>query len=459
MPNELIFRIFGRLDAYELLPVMRILPSKNRLYECALFLLLHKVEIYYDGKNTKPECFEDIFKTIYKYQNQSDGSQNNYSKPHVWIRYNNLPKISKYESAIKKIIIHKAENSFCTRRPLISKGKSKIIQCFLNRCTNVKVIENRCGLDVDYPKSTETLKIFMEDEAKSFYMRTYGRFIIDLSKISLPTKIKQLYLKSVRFIFDITACFPTLSHLEIECSVIRNPKKLRIDRHWFPSLVTLVLRCDTMYSDPLEIDLQTPKTGNTYHNNANSVDSNSTTFLKGFQEIEHLTIIKCGDSMIPKSLQNYKALKTIDFSWNNTFRISNSFKYLVNLVSLNLEYNDIRKIENLGGLLNLEWLSLKDNEIENIEGLNLPKLKYLNISQNRLRAIDNLQSLKVLEELDISRSYYLKSIVGLLTVVETLVTLHCYSLPWRNFSDTDLSRLSKIKTIKSDSLMPQFPLT
>lgn len=70
------------------------------------------------------------------------------------------------------------------------------------------------------------------------------------------------------------------------------------------------------------------------------------------------------------------------------------------LVKLQLDNNIITKIQNLKGLVHLEWLDLSFNLIEEIEGLDkLTKLTDLSLYSNsikKLSGLDNLTELNVL---------------------------------------------------------------
>ena len=72
---------------------------------------------------------------------------------------------------------------------------------------------------------------------------------------------------------------------------------------------------------------------------------------------------------------------------------------------LELDHKKIRKIENLGKLSNLKRLSLCDNEITRIEGLDdCYGLEELCLEDNRVQTVENLGQLRNLKKLDLGRN-------------------------------------------------------
>ncbi|KAJ3190075.1 Leucine-rich repeat-containing protein 49 [Gaertneriomyces sp. JEL0708] len=69
---------------------------------------------------------------------------------------------------------------------------------------------------------------------------------------------------------------------------------------------------------------------------------------------------------------------------------------------LNYQYNAIRKIENLGHLVYLNFLDFYNNQLEHISGLeNLRNLRVLMLGQNKIRKIEGLDRLTKLDVLDL----------------------------------------------------------
>ena len=80
---------------------------------------------------------------------------------------------------------------------------------------------------------------------------------------------------------------------------------------------------------------------------------------------------------------------------------------LINLRQLNLSYNAIVKVENMETLSNLVELNLAENAIRDISGLLcLSSLQRLNLSGNRLRRIpEDIRQLSNLENLRLARNH------------------------------------------------------
>lgn len=128
-------------------------------------------------------------------------------------------------------------------------------------------------------------------------------------------------------------------------------------------------------------------------------------------------------------LKNFKSLKKINLS-NNKIEDVSVFEYSLKMVwELDLSGNKIKAIDSIGDLDNLKTLDISNNKIEDISILsNLQGLKNLNIGNNPLKDSDEgegkLNSLKVLELLkDIDMS-------------------NC------NIEDKDIQNLTSLKNIK-----------
>jgi len=89
---------------------------------------------------------------------------------------------------------------------------------------------------------------------------------------------------------------------------------------------------------------------------------------------------------------------------NNLAEISvDALRPMVNLKLLDLGGNNLRLLQGLDTLVNLEEAWLGKNKITKIEGLGaLTKLKRLSLQSNRLRKIEGLETLTALEELYLS---------------------------------------------------------
>ncbi|KAG8821722.1 hypothetical protein FRC17_009742 [Serendipita sp. 399] len=116
---------------------------------------------------------------------------------------------------------------------------------------------------------------------------------------------------------------------------------------------------------------------------------------------------------IPPELLNIPALQVVYFVQNKITKIEHLGHLGPSLRSLELGSNRIRTIENLDSLVNLEELWLGKNKLTKIENLdNLQKLRLLSIQSNRITKIEGLDKLVNLEELYISHNG-LETIEGL----------------------------------------------
>lgn len=144
------------------------------------------------------------------------------------------------------------------------------------------------------------------------------------------------------------------------------------------------------------------------------------------EEIEELDVY---DNLIKKvgnALEGFERLKSLDLSFNDLKKMD-GVGHLVNLTDLYFVQNRIRKIEGLEKLSKLRNLELGGNKITEIEGLEqctgleelwlgknritelkglstLSNLTILSIQANRLHTITGLDSLTNLEELHISHN-------------------------------------------------------
>ncbi|GMM35535.1 hypothetical protein DASC09_028600 [Saccharomycopsis crataegensis] len=448
LPNELIITVLETLDPYNILFLIKFLPSSHKVYECSLFLLLHTIQVYYDSENKKLGCFEDIFEIADEYHDCTRGSFKEFMKPIFLIHCENLPKILKYQSAIKKLVICERKDRIVTRAPpLIDDKNFEIIQSFLNNCSNIHEVENASGLNLRYPNLTEILS-----ETGEYSSKTHDGCTIVLRNLS--PEIKQLNIKWKRIAFDSKACFLKLTYLVIEFHSLKDFKDLLINRYRFPSLKKSVLRCDKPHHLVLVgMGLETMNTiDSSCYEAIKKILPKQANFLKSFKQ--NLVINRCGTSMILEILQDCKALKTIDLSGNRITLINNMFYKFENLISLKLESNHIRNIKNLSGLVNLEWLSVAYKQIERVESLDLPRLKSLSMSGNRLEDVGYLHRLKNSKELGISCNSSLKSFKCLYQL-KTLVILHC-DRGYENQYHINFERLPKLRTLNTGLNYLQF---
>mmetsp|Transcript_8832 Transcript_8832/g.8377 ORF Transcript_8832/g.8377 Transcript_8832/m.8377 type:complete len:95 (+) Transcript_8832:251-535(+) len=77
----------------------------------------------------------------------------------------------------------------------------------------------------------------------------------------------------------------------------------------------------------------------------------------------------------------------------------------VSLTTLNLDHNKITQIQSLRHLRVLEYLSLRNNQIDSLRGLEgMVELRYANFSMNKITTIreDDFKQCKGITELDLA---------------------------------------------------------
>ena len=109
--------------------------------------------------------------------------------------------------------------------------------------------------------------------------------------------------------------------------------------------------------------------------------------------IEQLIFDK-SNGLIEMELDNNK-LNYLNFNFNN----KGSFEYLM---YLSANENKLRTIDNINNLVNLEYLSLSVNELNQINIENLTKLKYLQLKSNLLEKLVIHKTNQLLQYIDIS---------------------------------------------------------
>uniref|UniRef100_A0A8C5VN85 Dynein regulatory complex subunit 3 n=1 Tax=Microcebus murinus TaxID=30608 RepID=A0A8C5VN85_MICMU len=100
----------------------------------------------------------------------------------------------------------------------------------------------------------------------------------------------------------------------------------------------------------------------------------------------------------------FKDVLSLQLDFQNILRIDNLWQF-ENLRKLQLDNNIIERIEGLENLIHLVWLDLSFNNIEAIEGLNtLVNLEDLSLFNNRISKIDSLDSLVKLQVLSLGNN-------------------------------------------------------
>ncbi|XP_074064541.1 dynein regulatory complex subunit 3 [Macrotis lagotis] len=94
---------------------------------------------------------------------------------------------------------------------------------------------------------------------------------------------------------------------------------------------------------------------------------------------------------------NFKDVLSLQLDFQNILRIDNLWQF-ESLTKLQLDNNIIEKITGLESLVNLVWLDLSFNNIESIEGLDtLVKLEDLSLFSNRISKMDAMDTLVKLQ--------------------------------------------------------------
>jgi len=118
---------------------------------------------------------------------------------------------------------------------------------------------------------------------------------------------------------------------------------------------------------------------------------------------------------------------------------------LKKLKKLRLAHQNIKKIENLTTLTNLEAIDLYGNRISRIDGLDsLKKLKKLNLSFNMIERIENLENLENLEKLNLA-----SNLIKKMENLDFLLTLRKLNLSNNKIQKLEgLNRLKKLESIR-----------
>ncbi|XP_059835820.1 dynein regulatory complex subunit 3 isoform X1 [Hypanus sabinus] len=112
---------------------------------------------------------------------------------------------------------------------------------------------------------------------------------------------------------------------------------------------------------------------------------------------------------------DFKDVYHLQLDYQNVLKIDNLWQF-TSLTKLQLDNNVIEKIEGLNTLVNLVWLDLSFNNIEMIEGLEeLVKLEDLSLYCNRISKFENMDSLVNLQIFSIGKNHIsdLESIIYL----------------------------------------------
>jgi internalin A len=127
---------------------------------------------------------------------------------------------------------------------------------------------------------------------------------------------------------------------------------------------------------------------------------------KEISELFFIVELNLDNNQITKieNLDKLTKISKINLSNNQILKIENLEKLLV-LTELNLSKNKISKIEGLGNLININELNLSNNQITRIEELDrLIKVDNLSLSFNQISKIEGLNKLYAISRLDLSNN-------------------------------------------------------
>ncbi|XP_022098760.1 leucine-rich repeat and guanylate kinase domain-containing protein-like isoform X2 [Acanthaster planci] len=134
--------------------------------------------------------------------------------------------------------------------------------------------------------------------------------------------------------------------------------------------------------------------------------------------------------------------REVDLSFNNIETL-NDFTELSTITKLIVDNNKISSLDGLQECKSLSCLSVAHNRIEKIENLQGLPLKYLNLRGNRLKEIENVESLHHLQQLDLSGNF-----IGSLRGLETNTLLETIDL-----ENNHVESIDNIKPVQEISLL------
>jgi len=172
------------------------------------------------------------------------------------------------------------------------------------------------------------------------------------------------------------------------------------------------------------------------------VNSSIPIVIDGLEKLSNLKRLELGYNIGEiRGLENLVNLQELNLCSNKITEIK-GLENLIKLKKLNLRQNQIKEIKGLENLVNLQVLNLNYNQITEIKGLdNLVNLKKLGFSNNKLTEIKGLDKLTKLSELDLDNNK-----ITQMTGLETLLNLQHLSLYCNKISELPLS-LCNFRTI------------
>ncbi|RPJ94549.1 leucine-rich repeat domain-containing protein [Rummeliibacillus sp. TYF005] len=155
------------------------------------------------------------------------------------------------------------------------------------------------------------------------------------------------------------------------------------------------------------------------------ISFNKISSIDSLEKLVNLTELKVAGNNLKDILVigNFKNLKELN-AWDNKIDyIDEEIKYATNLENIDLSNNRIRSISELASLKNLKELNLTNNKIKDIQTLSENKnLETLYLSYNSIFSVDGLEALPNLKTLYLNANYLTS--MNPLAKIKTLTTLH-----------------------------------
>lgn len=133
-------------------------------------------------------------------------------------------------------------------------------------------------------------------------------------------------------------------------------------------------------------------------------------------------------------------IRSLDLWDNQISSIDTDLSCLVHLQELDLSYNNIVSVRELGKLPNLLSLNLQNNHIQKISGLSdVQNLFSLNLWSNRIKSLDFLSDLSQLQELQLQNNT-----ISDVSIIKELKNLKTLNIEFNQIPQEDIEWLQKI---------------
>ncbi|AYQ31570.1 leucine-rich repeat domain-containing protein [Runella sp. SP2] len=209
----------------------------------------------------------------------------------------------------------------------------------------------------------------------------------------------------------------------------------------------LNIKIDFKYEEALPFNqmglAKVKRFGNYYLIDTNGTEYKLATDILKLQLESGITALDLSDRNVEEIdplVFQHSQLKVLLLNGNQLKQIPEGIKFLVNLLYLNLSQNKIEQLENLDSLLNLVYFNCELNRIIALGGLdNLKSLQTFDISSNQIQKLEGLDSLKSLQTFNISLNQIQK-----LEGLDNLKSLQTF-----NISLNQIQKLEGLDSLKS----------